>query len=171
VEIRFRQARNEINPGLFKRIDNLRRDFPFHVSSWRVQHRSLPFNTEASGLIQEAKGTMAVGLITAMLSRQILAEYLRGAELPKICAFRRKDQRISRRRSSIYGSGQAKEAFARPLGRFGMYRKFDFLFFLIVREDRKQFCACRFPFRQTSALSSWATYASPRRVFQNRPSR
>jgi hypothetical protein len=72
---------------------------------------------------------------------------------------------------SIYRSGQAKEAFARPFGRFGMYREFDFLFFLNVREDRKQFCACGFPFRQTSALSSWATYASPRRVFQNRPSR
>ena len=33
MEIRFSQARNEINPGFLKRIDNLCRDFPFHVSS------------------------------------------------------------------------------------------------------------------------------------------
>jgi hypothetical protein len=60
MEIRFSQARYEINPGLFKRIDNLRRDFAFHVSSWQVKHRSLPFNTEASGFIQEAEGAIAI---------------------------------------------------------------------------------------------------------------
>src|SRR5574341_891953 len=60
MEIRFSQARHEINPGLFKRIDNLRRDFSFHDSSWQVKHRSLPFNTEASGFIQEAEGAMPV---------------------------------------------------------------------------------------------------------------
>jgi hypothetical protein len=46
---------------------------------------------------------------------------------------------------SIYRSGQAKEAFARPLGRFGMYREFDFLFFLNVREDGKQVLRLRVP--------------------------
>jgi hypothetical protein len=55
MQIRFSQARNEINPGFFKRIDNLCRDFPFHVSSWEARHRSLSFNTEASGFLQEAE--------------------------------------------------------------------------------------------------------------------
>src|ERR1041384_1653497 len=59
MEIRFGQARYEINPRLFERIDNLCRDFPFHVSSWQVKHRRLTFNTEASGFIQEAEGAMS----------------------------------------------------------------------------------------------------------------
>ena len=39
-----------------------------------------------------------------------------------------------------------RKVFApRALGRFGMYREFDFLFFLNVREDRKQVLRLRVP--------------------------
>jgi hypothetical protein len=72
MEIRFGQGRYEIDAGLFKRIDNLRRDFSFHVSSWQVKHRSLSSNTEASRSIQEAGGPMILTLFfgaTAMTVR------------------------------------------------------------------------------------------------------